>query len=1170
MSRNYDFANLGWQEFEQLVCELIGLKISEETQKVIFFNRFKEGADKGIDGLYMSQDTRLVLQAKNVSTFQSLYRKLKQADVPNMRILKPERYILVTSVALTQDQTEKIHTLFKPYMVSVNDVIGRETLNDLINRFPKVELHYPKLYLQGFDILNYILHHRIDTQSKAKIQEFKKIVKYYVKDQNFNKALEILGKSHFVVLSGEPGIGKSTLGGMLSLHLIDKESCDFIFIRRSISEAEDLWEDEKQQVFLFDDFLGSITFQDFGRNEDRQLLDFIRRITDSKNKYLIVTTREYIFKYAEHKYNELKEIGFTRCILKQTSQTPEFKAHILGNYLHHSDCDYKNLDLVLYEDHFKTLIYHRNFTPRIISEYMYKYRPRHSKYYLFSELEKNLDDPYVYWRSRFLELSSAAQMVLLVLAISSEPMSYELLQVTYKNAGKFRKLYERGYEKESFAQALNELSDSFISVTHNPIRDKKDSGSISLKDYSLIFDPLRDSKMIEFQNPSIKDFTLEYLRTEKHIIELLIKSAITFNQLFFVFTTKISDDFVHDDESEHPFYSKKILLEDYLLDVLKTKIIREFEKLSMISIEKIHWEGGDVSYHFKTEDADNRLLKLKQLNYYFDLSHETDIRTLVIDTYNKYVADDQAEVEMLSHAERLEQPVLVKILRPYISFDGATTIKDYYNNIRFTDEFISLMDFEDMFPKEYIKFLKTTGKRKLNQNITATIYDDVDYFMWEGTIHAERALDELIDETIPTLEEAFGLKLSSRFKKDVNEMSGRNLFWVDKKVNKGDEESISAEANHSGDDDLEKRSSPTENRPDRIKELIKTINRQLLPGTRSFDDDQDAKDYVERTMQDPKASEILLESLWNGSSPFYSYRYQSAVIDMIIKYYYAFQNLPNAKNDLFFFIFQSTGLSTTDRNNSVFLAFKIFQQYVEFFKEEHTQELLKNELTSHAITLLLAKLEESGILLKDNGWYSFACSDIRDECAVQYMLELPKPERAELYKSIANYDYYGEDWDYLWTAFSTRDKETFRDAFWLSELKEYWMLLSANASQGICFSYFKQAGLGIDLYLDEDQLEFLGATFGMARFEDLCRFFDIPLNGDDITDHFLDNSSAKESILKYLNKHCKNENGNFTINFEREINNSEFIILIEQIGLKEYIESGIQKLQDKITECNPV
>lgn len=173
--RNYDFANLGWQEFEQLACELIGLKLSEEIQEAIFFNRFKAGADKGIDGLYTSQNKRLVLQAKQVNTFQSLYRKLKQADVPNMHILKPERYMLVTSLALTYEQAEKIHALFKPYMISVNDVIGRDTLNDLLNRFPKVELNYPKLYLPSFDILNYVLHHRIDTQSKANFMNLRSL-----------------------------------------------------------------------------------------------------------------------------------------------------------------------------------------------------------------------------------------------------------------------------------------------------------------------------------------------------------------------------------------------------------------------------------------------------------------------------------------------------------------------------------------------------------------------------------------------------------------------------------------------------------------------------------------------------------------------------------------------------------------------------------------------------------------------------------------------------------------------------------------------------------------------------------------------------------------------------------------------------------------------------------
>lgn len=70
--RNYDFyEKLDWKSFQTLACEVV------QYRERIHFQTFRDGKDKGIDGLWFQKKENMILQAKRYRKFADLYRVLR-------------------------------------------------------------------------------------------------------------------------------------------------------------------------------------------------------------------------------------------------------------------------------------------------------------------------------------------------------------------------------------------------------------------------------------------------------------------------------------------------------------------------------------------------------------------------------------------------------------------------------------------------------------------------------------------------------------------------------------------------------------------------------------------------------------------------------------------------------------------------------------------------------------------------------------------------------------------------------------------------------------------------------------------------------------------------------------------------------------------------------------
>ncbi|WP_134911112.1 hypothetical protein [Paenibacillus sp. IHB B 3084] len=214
--------------------------------------------------------------------------------------------------------------------MSYEDIFGKGDLNNLLGQYSEIEEKYYKLWLSSTAVLKTILQSNIKNRSEFLEDSIKNSIKLFVQNKSVNEAIDILNDVNFTIISGNPGVGKTTLAKMLILHYMSKEF-ELIEISEDIEEGNKLFAEDKKQIFYYDDFLGSNFLErSISKNEDKRLYYFMERIKANKNKKLIMTTREYILKQAQQKYEVLgrTDIDLAKHILDLESYTRVAKAEI--------------------------------------------------------------------------------------------------------------------------------------------------------------------------------------------------------------------------------------------------------------------------------------------------------------------------------------------------------------------------------------------------------------------------------------------------------------------------------------------------------------------------------------------------------------------------------------------------------------------------------------------------------------------------------------------------------------------------------------------------------------------------------------------------------------------------------------------------------------------------
>jgi hypothetical protein len=439
--------------------------------------------------------------------------ELRTKELEKIHRLKPSRYVLVTSLPLTPPKKEKIQQALNPYISSPHDIVGKDDLNNLLGKFPQIERQQFKLWMNSITAFEDILHSKVTNLSRNSLEKIRQHARYYVHNDSFKEALEILTKHNFCIIAGIPGIGKTMLAEMLLLHFVDAKY-EIVKVTSDISEAIGLNQPNFSRFFYYDDFLGQHSLgEKLNKNEDEKLLEFIYAIRESKTAKLILTTREYIFSQAKQRYEKLERSNFSieTYVIDLSKYTRLNRAKILFNHIYFSDLPSEHKKELLENRNYLKIVDHKNFNPRIVelmTEFARLSGIEPSRY--FHSFLSNLDNPLLIWRHAFEhQLSNAAKDVLITMAsLPAEVFLEDCKEAFEAFHGVQASRYGFPRNPREFNDALKEMDGNFISTEKS-----------------------RHRIILAFHNPSVKDFVLNYLVSSEEELISLLRCCVFYDQL---------------------------------------------------------------------------------------------------------------------------------------------------------------------------------------------------------------------------------------------------------------------------------------------------------------------------------------------------------------------------------------------------------------------------------------------------------------------------------------------------------------------------------------------------------------------------------------------------------------------------------------------------------------
>jgi len=477
------------------------------------FQRFATGPDQGADllsGAWVSQGT--VVQCKHYwrSGFNKLKAVLADKELPKVRKLNPKRYVIATSVALTLRNKQDLLGIFQPYCHGLDDIYGCDDFNTLLRAFPDVETTHYKLWLTSAEVLKRVLHHGSVVWNALTKADLERKMSLYVQTPAYGVALDILKKHNYCVISGIPGVGKTTLAEILVTRLME-DGFALLAVRGEIGEALEMVDVRKRQVVYYDDFLGQSSISErLGKKEDRSLIRLLREAKQARSLKVVFTTREYILQDAMRVYEPLSgpELEIAKCIVKAEDYTRGHRGRILYNHVYFSGLSRDYANALAENGAYKQIVDHKNYNPRII-EWMTMgiTTPPASRF--VSEFVRMLDNPLRIWEHAFEQIGADARAILLCLASIVGSMSLDELRQAWLATTQPSKEALGNIElRDRFSSAMKRIDGSFIRTE----RDHSTTG-------------------ISFHNPSIRDYITRRIADDDGLLLELLSTASFFQQI---------------------------------------------------------------------------------------------------------------------------------------------------------------------------------------------------------------------------------------------------------------------------------------------------------------------------------------------------------------------------------------------------------------------------------------------------------------------------------------------------------------------------------------------------------------------------------------------------------------------------------------------------------------
>ena len=514
-----NFSNLNDLEFEALCKDVMSRKLKRTLQ------RFGPGRDGGIDLTDDAYRRSTIVQVKHYtkSGFSSLLTSLK-AEIPKVKKNKPKKYYVCCSTELTPDNKRDIYLLFSDYMESTNNVISLTEINDFLEDAANADIlrkHF-KLWLSSTNVLTEILTGDIGIDSEMLAIDIEQDTKNFVRTSAFDLALSCMAQSNALIITGNPGSGKTITSKMLILHYLAQgyrlrftsAGADLAALKRALSQNP-----ESQEIILLDDCFGQAYFN-MKESQGTELTQLIKYVNIHPSKKLLMNSRVSIFQEAQERTPDL-----VKCFDKKLSKTYVLnmdnlsyveKAQIFYNHLYFQNLPQEYLANIRYEKKYRDIVKHKNFNPRIIE---FVCTPKHWKSVAAAEYSafvlRCLDNPEQIWQEEYEYRLSVADRILVttLFSLTESYMPLEFVRKCYNHRVDLTPNLDSSIDH--FEQALRRLSGSMINIV----------------DFT-------GTKFLTVANPSVNDFIRAYIKRNEAERKAILSASCAVHQWLNVASTE--------------------------------------------------------------------------------------------------------------------------------------------------------------------------------------------------------------------------------------------------------------------------------------------------------------------------------------------------------------------------------------------------------------------------------------------------------------------------------------------------------------------------------------------------------------------------------------------------------------------------------------------------------
>lgn len=507
----FNLNNLSSYDFELLSRDIMEKMLGLNSK----LYTFSSGKDGEIDICSPEiNNPKVMIQARHYigSKFSDLKNKMNE-EKKKVQKKNPKNYYLITSCKFSNSEQKKeiIKIIGKNFMKDISHIISYEDINRFLDDSKNIDIlkkHY-KLWFSSTSVFRLIQDRDILFDEEMFMSEIKEETQKFVKTDFYEKALKILNKENLVIITGNPGTGKSILSKMLILNYIKKGYKVKISNTNNISKIkQSLSSKEEKQLILLDDFLGQ-HYLELNIKTLKDVYLTIKYIKENyKNTKIILNSRITILNEAEEEENKFKDFMTKEKNKKILVDTTEIsyldKAKILYNHLYFSEMRNEFLEDIKRNKNYLKIITHKNYNPRIVEYMTISNRFNEPKKYA-KEFLKNLENPIEIWKKQFEKMNEEDRIFLFTLYSLT---NYNIEENVLKDVVN-KRLATRNKDTtlNFFEKSLKKLIESLITIK------------------------LYDNKtLISVLNPSVNDFLKNELKNNLVECSDIIKNSIYIEQ----------------------------------------------------------------------------------------------------------------------------------------------------------------------------------------------------------------------------------------------------------------------------------------------------------------------------------------------------------------------------------------------------------------------------------------------------------------------------------------------------------------------------------------------------------------------------------------------------------------------------------------------------------------